>query len=440
MTAGGPGDYVMRGPGRSTGPFLLGCRLSRGPKWAALQGLPVPGGKQVSGMRRNLSAARAWAGALALAALVGAGQARAECQPGQMQEANLQYTEAKKALDAQNWDLALPSLTSIIQTCPEHVEAMRGIGIAQMGKEQYALAAKAFQRVIDLRGEEVQAGDFDNLARAYVRQKMYKEARAEYMKGEQLAPDDCGLLFNLAAIHDAVGFSTQAVDVCQHLLDLDECDKARDKVLVLIAKAAGRASEQQKRAGNNERAQYYLDLSQQYGGQAGGATTSDLAKQKMKNGDYAEAAALYEGMLAKNPELTNAWLNLARAKDQAGDKPGSVAAYGKYLALKPTDTTEWGAMLQVMVESGRCGDAATQAGQAFEQHRAKGHEAVAPILYSWGLALECQKDFDSARAKFAQCAESGSVRYAAAARRQVERMDGLKAVAEAERKKAAGGR
>jgi hypothetical protein len=39
-----------------------------------------------------------------------------------------------------------------------------------------------------------------------------------------------------------------------------------------------------------------------------------------------------------------------------------------------------------------------------------------------------------------QCAESGSARYSAAARRQVERMEGLKAVAEAERKKAEGGR
>lgn len=401
----------------------------------------MAGGKHVIGMGMNHAGRRAGVLALALALLVGAGSARAQCEPGQMQEANLQYTEAKKALDAQNWDLALPSLNSIIQTCPEHVEAMRGIGIAQMGKEQFELAAKAFQRVIDLRGEDVQAGDFDNLARAYVRQKLYKEARAEYMKAEQLAPDDCGLLFNLAAIHDAVGFSTQAVDVCQHLLDLDEeCPKAQEKVLVLIAKAAGRASEQQKRAGNNERAQYYMELSQQYGGQAGGSTASDMAKQKMKAGDYAGAAALYEGMLAKNPELTNAWLNLARAKDQAGDKPGSVAAYGQYLALKPTDTTEWGAMLQVMVEAGRCGDAAAQATKAYEEHRAKGHEAVAPILFSWGLALECQKEFDAARAKFAQCAESGSPRYSAAARRQVERMEGLKAVAEAERKKADGGR
>lgn len=393
----------------------------------------------VSMLRKN-AGGRAWAGALALVVVLSGGLARAQCQPGQMQEANLAYQSAKEFLDTQNWDQALARLQSIVSVCPEHVEATRGIGIALSGKEQHALAVPAFQKVIQLRGEEVQAADFNNLARAYAKQKLYKEARAEYMKAEQLAPDDCGLLFNLAAMHDAAGFSTQAVDVCQRLLDEENCEKNRDKVLVLIAKAAGRAGDQQKRAGNNERAMYYTELSQQYGGQAGGSTTSDLAKQKMKAGQYAEAASLYEGMLAKNPDLTNAWLNLARAKDHAGDKPGSITAYSKYLELKPTDTTEWGAMLQVMVEAGRCGDAAARASQAFDEHRSKGHEAVAPILFSWGLALECQKEYDAARAKFVACAESGSARYAASARVQVERMDGLKAVAEAERKKAAGGR
>jgi len=391
-------------------------------------------------MLKFIEGSRAVVGALALAMLLAGSAARAECLPGQMQEANLAYQSAKEFLDAQNWDQALARLQSIVGVCPEHVEATRGIGTALMGKGEFALAVPAFQKVIMLRGEDVQAADFNNLAIAYARQKKYKEARAEYMKAEQLAPDDCGLLFNLAAMHDAAGFSTQAVDVCQRLLDEDSCEKVRDKVLVMISKVAGRAGDQQKRAGNTERAQYYVELSQQYGGQAGGSTTNDLAKQKMKAGQYAEAAALYEGMVAKNPDLTNAWLNLARAKDQAGDDPGSIAAYTKYLTLKPTDTTEWGAMLQVMVESGRCTDAATKAASAFEEHRSKGHQAVAPILFSWGLALECQKDYEGARAKFAQCAESGSERYVSSARRQVERMDGFKAVADAERKKAEGGR
>ena len=391
-------------------------------------------------MQKFFGGNRASAGALVLAVLLAGSAARAACLPGQMQEANLAYQSAKDFLDAKNWDQALARLQSILGVCPEHVEATRGVGTALMGKSEFARAVPAFQKVIDLRGQDVQAADFNNLAIAYAKQTKYKEARAEYMKAEQLAPDDCGLLFNLAAMHDAAGFSTQAVDVCQRLLDEDSCEKVRDKVLVMIAKAAGRAGEQQKRSGNGERAKYYVELSQQYGGQAGGSTTNDLAKQKMKSGQYAEAAALYEGMLAKNPDLTNAWLNLARAKDQSGDDSGSVEAYAKYLALKPTDTTEWGAMLQVMVESGRCADAATKAASAFEEHRSKGHQAVAPILFSWGLALECQKDYAGARAKFVACAESGSERYTASARRQIERMDGFKAVADAERKKAEGGR
>jgi tetratricopeptide (TPR) repeat protein len=363
--------------------------------------------------------------------------AAAECMPGQMQEANLAYQSAAEFLNAQQWDQAIARLQSIIQVCPEHVEATRGIGQAMMGKGQYEAALPYFQKVIMLRGDMVQAPDYGNLAKCYTKLKQYKEARAEYMKAEQLSPDDCGVLFNLGVLHDAAGYSTQAVDVFEHLLDLDACERTHEAVLKQVAKAAGKAAEQQKRAGNNARAQFYTDLAQQYGGQAGGSTTMDIVRQKMKARDYAGAAALLEGMLERNPDQPNATLTLARAHDLAGDKKSSVAAYQKYLTMKPNDVTEWGTMLQVMVESGDCAGAKTKAQAAFAEHQSKGREATAPILYSWGLALECGGEYEAARSKFQQCADSGSARYASSARTQVERMGGLMELEEYERKKAA---
>nr|MEE4267289.1 hypothetical protein [Candidatus Krumholzibacteria bacterium] len=60
--------------------------------------------------------------------------ATAECQPGQMQEANLAYQSAAQFLQAQQWDQAIARLNSIVNVCPEHVEATRGLGTAYMGK------------------------------------------------------------------------------------------------------------------------------------------------------------------------------------------------------------------------------------------------------------------------------------------------------------------
>jgi tetratricopeptide (TPR) repeat protein len=210
-------------------------------------------------------------------------------------------------------------------------------------------------------------------------------------------------------------------------------------VLKLLSKSAEKAAAQQKANGNNERAKYYAGLAQQYGGQAGGSTTYDMVKQKMKQKDYQGAVTLLNQMLEKDPNHTGGLLTLARAQDQLKNRSASIAAYQKYLVLKSNDENATAAMLQVMVEDEQCSLAKTEAASAARKFEAKGREALAPIMYSWGLALECTGEYDAARGKFQQCAGSGHARYASYGARQVERMEGLKAREEAERKKAAQG-
>ncbi len=383
--------------------------------------------------RQNSSAAVCAAALISFSLLLIPGPAAAECLPGQMQEANLAYQSASEFLTNQQWDQAIARLQSIVGVCPEHVESTRGLGTAFAGKGDHAQAAEYFGTVIELRGDKVEAGDYANLAKSLAKQKLYKEARAEYMKAEMLAPEDCGVLINLGIMHFASGFYTQSVDVLEH--SIDACPQYRERVLPQLTKSATKAAEQQKRAGNNTKATYYADLASQYGGQAGGSTTYDMVKQKMSARDYAGAIDLLEQMLARNPEQPNAWLTKARAEDAAGQETASVESYKKYLALKPDDTSEIGLMLQVMVEAGQCTPAKAKAAAAAAEHAGKGRQALAPILYSWGLALECAEEYDEAKAKFAECAASGHQKYATSARQQVERMDGFLAMEEAARKK-----
>lgn len=371
---------------------------------------------------------------LSLMALAAPVPAAAECLPGQMQEANLAYQSAAQFLTNKQWDQAIARLQSIVSVCPEHVEATRGLGTAFAGKGDHVQAAEYFATVIELRADKVEAGDYANLAKALAKQKLYKEARAEYMKAEMLAPEDCGVLINLGIMHYASGFYTQSVDVLEHAIDA--CPQYRERVLPQLTKSATKAADQQKRAGNNSKAAYYTDLASQYGGQAGGSTTYDMVKQKMRAKDYPGAISLLEKMLSQNPDQPNALLTLARAQDAAGQKSASVGSYRKYVALKPDDTTEIGTMLQVMVESGQAESAKSAAAEAYAQHAAKGRQAVAPILYSWGLALEKTAEYDTAKAKFAECAASGHQKYASSARQQVGRMDDFLAMEEAQRKKA----
>jgi tetratricopeptide (TPR) repeat protein len=354
-----------------------------------------------------------------------------------MQEANLAFQTAQEFLVNRQWDQAISRLQSIIQVCPEHVDATRSIGTAMVGKGQFTEAIPYFQQVIELRGDKVEAGDFANLGKAYAKLGKYKESRGEYMKAQQLAPDDCGVLYNLGAMHNAAQFYSQSVDVLERALEL--CPQISEPVLKLLTKSAEKAAAQQRANGNNERAEYYAGLGQKYGGQAGGSTTYDMVKKKMKEKDFQGAVTLLNQMLEKEPDHAGGLLTLARAQDQLKNGSASIAAYQKYLAVKPNDENATAAMLQVMVENDQCTLAKSEAAGAARKFEAKGREAMAPIMYSWGLALECTGEYDVARDKFQQCASSGHARYASYGARQVERMEGLKAREEAEKKKAAQG-
>ncbi len=369
--------------------------------------------------------------------LAAVAQALAECQPGQMQEANLAYQSAAEFLQAQQWDQAIARLNSIIQVCPEHVEANRGLGKAYYGKGDYAKAAEFYRKVIELRGDQVEAGDFGNLGKTLAKLKQYKEARAEYMKAQMLEPDDCGVLFNLGVIHGAAGYNNQAVDTFEHALDV--CPQFEKNILPLLAKAAKRAEDQQRKLGNARQADHYHQLAVKYGAQAGGSTTYQMATQRFNAKDYAGAVKLLNQMLAKDPNHTGALLTLARAQDQLGHKDESIAAYRKYLELKPNDLTNYGEMLRVMVEAGKCGEAKSLAAAAVQKYASQGREALAPIYYYWGSAFECTGEYQVAKAKFQECVASGHPRYVKSARTMVQRMDDLMAQAAYEKKKAAQG-
>jgi len=374
---------------------------------------------------------------LLLGTMVSGTAVQAACQPGQMHEANMAYQSASQFISAQQWDQAISRLNSIVKICPEHIEASRGLGTAFVGKGDYVQAIKWFNRVVTLRGNEVQAGDFANLGKAYAKLKKYKEARAEYMKAQKLEPDDCGVLFNLGVMHYASKYNTQSVEVLQHALEV--CPQYRDNILKQLSKSATAAAKQQKANGNNDKAAYYTNLMNQYGGAAGGSTTYDLVKKKMTAKKYSEAAMLLKQMLAKNPNQPNAWLTLARASDASGDQHGSIAAYSKYFELKPGDVKNYGTLIQVMVEAGQCSAAATKAAAASRKFASQGRKALAGIHYSWGLALECQEDYAGAKVQFQKAASSGNSKYSGPAATQVGRMDDFMKMTDAQRKKAAQG-
>ena len=189
--------------------------------------------------------------------------ARAECSPGQMQEAQIQFQSAQQLLQTQQWRQAVPQLTSIVQFCEEYFPALRGLGLAHYQLGQYAKAADAYERVIEVRGNEADAGDHANLARALAKQKKYKEARAEYIKAKTRDAKNQAVLVNLGILHAASGFPEDAVDTFQDALTY--YPELADRILPQLAKAAQSAAERQKKLGNTGRAREYEEIAREVG-------------------------------------------------------------------------------------------------------------------------------------------------------------------------------
>jgi len=347
--------------------------------------------------------------------------AQAECDSERQNEANRAYQEAHQFIQKQQWDLAIPRLQSILDFCPEHVYSLRGLGLAYLKLGRYDLAIRAYGRAVEVQGEDVVAADYASLAKAYAKDKDYQAARAEYMKAQQLLPDDCGINFNLGILHMAANFTTQAVETLQHAEQT--CPQLREQILPQLTKACQKAADQQRKIGNLDKAAHYDQLAKQYGSSAGGTTAYAQAVASMKSGDYKTASTQFEQLVAQNPQNANAYLSLARCYDQLGQKAKSADAYGSYLKLKPNDMASTAAMIQVMVEAGQCSAAQAQASAAVASHKSQGQKVVGKVYYAWGKALECSGDYEEAKAKFSRYLASGDTDWVAQAHSEISRMD-----------------
>lgn len=366
---------------------------------------------------------------------VGAAGAQAECSPGQMQEAQIQFQSAQQLIQTQQWSQAIPQLKSIVEFCEEYFPALRGLGMAYMQLNDYTEAEAAYSRVIDVRGLEADAADYANLAQALAKQKKYKEARAEYIKAKVRDAKNEAVLVNLGILHYASGYPEEAVATLEDALAY--YPEREQAILPHLAKAAAMAAENQKKIGNTERAAEYTRKAREYGGAAGGSTAYQQIMARMKAGDYAQVITLCDQLLAQSPDQANALLTKARAADALHDRAVAIDAYQKFLALRPDNMDETAAMIIVMAEADRCGEAKAAADAALETFKGMGQKALGKIRFAYGKALFCAKEYEASKSQFQLAAQSGDPAWSQPAREGISACDQFLNYQDAQRRQAA---
>jgi tetratricopeptide (TPR) repeat protein len=196
-----------------------------------------------------------------------------------------------------------------------------------------------------------------------------------------------------------------------------------ERIYTRLADAAKKAGEKEAKIGNTTEADAYRKKWQDYAAQAGGAQGGDLIAKLMKEKNWDGAIQAAETVLAEDPNRKSARFNLARCYDAKGQYVEAATEYTKYIELDPDNEKAHAYLVIALSEAGRCAEAMSRAQQAVTRFTPKGLQALGGIYYGFGKALECGKDYASAREKFRLSAGSGDEVYSSYARRQMERMD-----------------
>lgn len=364
--------------------------------------------------------------------------ATAECTPGQMQEADLAYSSAYQFITARAWDQAVPRLVSTLEMCPEHVNSLRALARAYREVGRWEDAKATYEQLLEVAPEATQAGDYAGLGVVLTKLQDYTQARAQYVKASALAPEDCSILFNLGVLHMAVQDYRRAVEALERTLLL--CESVKDRVIPKLADACEKAAAKEDKIGNADKAKMYRDKRAQYAGQTSSSEGYDLVKQFMRERKFAEAVPLLQGMLKSAPDRVAYLLSLARCQDALGRKSEAISAYERYLTVEPDDEKSTAVLIRTYSEAGNCQQGIALARTAKARFEPKGRAYLAAIYYSWGMALECSKNYADAREMFRQCLNCNHSEWNEPARQQIQRQQDLIEFEEAKRRQAEQGR
>lgn len=214
----------------------------------------------------------------------------------------------------------------VVQAIPEHAEtwSRRGLALRQMGRQGQALACFQRAAALDVANADYlvylgvgskDAGDLTSAAASYARALTINEA----------AP---ACHYNMANLLLAMGRNADAERHARRALALDP------RFAPAYFMAAGEMARRGDQAG-------LRDLYRRGVEALPDSLDVHLALIGALSRCGAPAAAAYRLMLARRPDLVEAWLNLGLTHYQRGDAPASAALFRRAVICRPDVTQGW---------------------------------------------------------------------------------------------------
>ena len=238
---------------------------------------------------------------------------------------------------------------------PNDLAGYKVLARIQFAKHKPAQVVETLAKVADTGKGDAEV--YDLLGRAYVATGRGTEAVQAFQKAEALAPNDVGVQTRLASVRMGLGDVDTAVSDLEHTLTLAPKLPAVSEALFFAALATG---DMQKTGDALAKIQAAQGQNEVVGNLEG------LYKLALIN--FAEAKAIFAGVVQKYPDFTPARINLARVDIILGDTEAAEAILTAILAKQPAAEPAMSMMVSDYVQSKRLKDAITLLERA---HRAE---------------------------------------------------------------------
>ncbi len=208
-----------------------------------------------------------------------------------------------------------------IERYPRQEEIYQNLADAYSQKGDLVRAVELYQQALRLDPENGAA--WNNCGQTLYLAGRLAEAEQAFLRAAQLLPGQAEPHNNLGNLYSRQGRQEQAIEQYQLALERRPREEAQVQLnLGLALRQAGRSQLALQAFGRA----LSLDPGQNSARASGAELLAEL-------GRHAEAAALFEESVARDPQFARGWFGLARAAEALDRRPQAAGAYRRFLAL-----------------------------------------------------------------------------------------------------------
>ncbi len=333
---------------------------------------------------------------LILLAVVLSAPALAECTPGDTANARQSYDTAYAFVQQGKWNTAIKHLTAAQESCPEHWESKELLAQAYMRTKKFDEAAIEYEELVagKYEGEVAQAEVRVLRGYGFALLKTNQAGKAEevYLVYHLKEPMEAEPLKRLVYVYESTKNYEDAIEYEMLLYDMNPTEHE-------YAKKIG---DLYKKSGNSSAAAEWYSKAAAEGVATSGSFT--VGRERMKAGNYADAAVAFQDYLKNQEDSVAGWQNLGYCYTKLSQEKDAIGAYEKALALDPSKHSIHSSLAFLYLDVGRVADAEGLASSAVESWPAS-DKKKADMYYLMGRILERKGEYRAAIDMFDQVVE-----------------------------------